>query len=1748
MDRFIYRARWVALLAFFAVGCNGQEGELLDPALDEQVSPLSTPPPGQSSVPVHEGLSYGHLTWRPIGPRTAEFTVLSAFNRIYPGSGPDGLAVTGDLFEESDTQARLCFGYLDDDCLTPLTYEVIDYNAEEGWLLGRAVTPPGPQPLPGTGVTVMETEPNASIDTANVMNQGDDYIGNLSLLWDEDYVGFTLTEQTPISIRTVLEGLPDAWVTLLSSSGEELASNHGGGWPPGPQDIQITLEAGTYYLQLRGPEYFSGRATLELRELGNRPASPITHTYSGAGTYQASLEGCCTLSQGNWHDYTVSTQVRFDLPNSSPVSTLQPIIDAPINTPDLSFQIPATDAEGDQLTFRLASPAESGIEELPAGLAVSNSGLVSWNTTWASLDEQWSIQVVIEERRDGQLIGSSAVKFLLRIVPANHPPVCVLPPQTAYDVGLGEDLVFTIGSSDPDPETWVELNAIDLPDNAYASPYVPLWGPSGSAIDIHWTTPFIDSWVGRTFTLNFTVTDWEGLATPCSVDVHIVPPRLPEANAGPDLTVLEGASVMLDGRGSSDPAGEELSYSWQVLEPHPGATLSSPSSPTPLFTPSDDGIYTVRLGVKNSHGTWVYDTVTVTVENVAPVAVAQGAFIAPGTEFIASGSIIDPGQDQWTVTVDYGDGSGLWSVGVERHSFILAHVYADSGTYPVVISVTDDEGAVSETTVQVHVDPRYMVPMVSLSHGAFLMEGEPYSASGSFIDLDSSSWTATVDYGDGSGEQPLVLDGQSFTLSHVYADSGYYPIFVRVTDDGGATGMYLSVVLVINRAPEVIATADPILEGSTAVITGSFTDPGADTWEAWANFGEGWEPVHLNSDKSFTLTHRYPYAGTFWVDLYVLDDDGDAGYIWMPVVVNNHQPVVEISTLGTAEEGREWFGAGSFTTGPERGYFYSHATVDYGDGSEVEYLGTYFNQFWLSHRYWNDGVYTVTVTIVAQDGITTGTATAQVVVHNAAPQISLPSWWDSRVGTPEDQEASISGIVTDSAGETVTLTINFGDGSAPEQQVLGFYDDNPRDFFLSHVYANSGAYTVTLTATDDDGATSIFALPVNIWNVMPAVYIDGYYGSGTEGAAVTTSGWFYDQGAEEGWTAMVDYGDGSGLQPVALNGNSFELSHVYADEGVYLMNVYVTDSDGGMGMATLWVEIYNVDPMVNEIYGEIDEGSTFTFSGSFTDPGADTWTATVDYGDGSGEQPLALDGQTFQLSHTYANGWGDYSSGSVWVRDGDGYGGASWIYLIIRNVAPVVHAEGGTINAGSVFTSSVSITDPGAEEMWAAFINYGDGTWESLGVDRTFQLSHAYETSGTYSVTIEVYDDTDVGTITVPVVVRTPPPSVSLQGTTIHEGEALSLQGSFVSQGSAWTGTVDYGDGSGEQPLAVDGTTFTLGHVYADNGSYTVTVRIQDGEGGVGTATAQVVVENVAPMVTASHDAPQYWGLPVHFTGTVIDPGVADTSAGLAVSWALGDGTTASGLTTIHTYSNPGAYVAVLTADDKDGGSGAVSTALQIQKRPSSLTCDDALAVFGFPVTLNAQLADALPGAQLGGKRLAFRLDTATDLGSSTTSDTGLGSVQSPGNLAPGHYTLTVSFAEDLHYTGAQAHCELTVTGSDGHITGGGLSFANKAHGGFNVKVDNAGQPRGELQFKNGSIRFHAHTMTALGISAERRSGWFSGTGEDGRHFTAYVEDNGEPGTHDVFKLWIDGVLQTGDGRLSGGNIQIHSETLAMTP
>lgn len=122
-----------------------------------------------------------------------------------------------------------------------------------------------------------------------------------------------------------------------------------------------------------------------------------------------------------------------------------------------------------------------------------------------------------------------------------------------------------------------------------------------------------------------------------------------------------------------------------------------------------------------------------------------------------------------------------------------------------------------------------------------------------------------------------------------------------------------------------------------------------------------------------------------------------------------------------------------------------------------------------------------------------------------------------------------------------------------------------------------------------------------------------------------------------------------------------------------------------------------------------------------------------------------------------------------------------------------------------------------------------------------------------------------------------------------------------------------------------------------------------------------------------------------------------------------------------------------------------------------------------------------------------------------------------PTPLPPGPHLVTVRFAGDARYLPAQAMSTVSVSiGTRGHVTGGALRSSANGRGGFNVHSDGE-RVKGELQYRSATVaNFHAGTMTALGVAADGRSAWFAGTGDDGRAFVSYVEDNGEPGNGDV--------------------------------
>ena len=127
------------------------------------------------------------------------------------------------------------------------------------------------------------------------------------------------------------------------------------------------------------------------------------------------------------------------------------------------------------------------------------------------------------------------------------------------------------------------------------------------------------------------------------------------------------------------------------------------------------------------------------------------------------------------------------------------------------------------------------------------------------------------------------------------------------------------------------------------------------------------------------------------------------------------------------------------------------------------------------------------------------------------------------------------------------------------------------------------------------------------------------------------------------------------------------------------------------------------------------EGDTFVYTGLCADPSPYAWTAMVDYGDGSGLQPLAINPDlTFDLHHVYT-ARGTYT---LTVSLDDGHGRTRNRSAVVNVFGPVVYvdanatgANSGTTwpNASTDLQRALALAEPG-QQVWIADGLYKPGT------------------------------------------------------------------------------------------------------------------------------------------------------------------------------------------------------------------------------------------------------------------------------------------------------------------------------------------------------------------------------------------------------------------------------------------------------
>ncbi|WP_370089268.1 PKD domain-containing protein [Ekhidna sp.] len=539
-------------------------------------------------------------------------------------------------------------------------------------------------------------------------------------------------------------------------------------------------------------------------------------------------------------------------------------------------------------------------------------------------------------------------------------------------------------------------------------------------------------------------------------------------------------------------AGDTYSYSWDFGD----GNSSTSKSPTHTYTIS--GTYTVELTATTSNNcvSTYSDQVTIWDHPVADFNVTDGcssvsnAFV--NTSTIASGSIA---SYQW----DYGDGSS--SKGVTG-----SHSYANPGVYDVTLTAKSENGCEDEVTKQITV---YAKPATNFSYSG--------ACDGNIITFANESSVVegnlnyTWDFGDGSTSNQI-------NPSHEYASEGVYTVSLEARNNLGGCFTILEKDVEVFQELSSSFSFTSVCYGDEVVFDN--TSVGTGVTFNW-NFGDG------NTSSFFEPSHPYESPGSYIVSLKVTSNDGCVRESESRVDIYSNPTPIFIAENDCADEeilfsnltdetgvsSYFWdFGDGSTSTQREPIHSYSlngsytvSLTVETTNGCQTtvsdeiviyeipvadfrvsnvcdgslslfenESTGSIKSYLWdfgdltnstqqnPSKQFLNPGTYNVTLTVQSTNGCT-HSVTKEAVVE-AVPIANFTAS-DVCLGDP----SLFTNSSIDDSG-TTTFQWDFGDGNTSVAR-------NP-----SHVYQNSGLFTVSLLAVSSAGCQDLISRQVLVYS------------------------------------------------------------------------------------------------------------------------------------------------------------------------------------------------------------------------------------------------------------------------------------------------------------------------------------------------------------------------------------------------------------------------------------------------------------------------------------------------------------------------------------------------------------------------------------------------------------------------------------------------------------------------------------------
>lgn len=539
----------------------------------------------------------------------------------------------------------------------------------------------------------------------------------------------------------------------------------------------------------------------------------------------------------------------------------------------------------------------------------------------------------------------------------------------------------------------------------------------------------------------------ETIYIPMYADGELVVGNLPgDPDNQPPLVIITAdprsgespLTVNFDGSASTDPDGDDLSFSWDFGDGtrDTGALVAH----TYVNEGSYSATLTVSDGILTSSETFII-LVGTGPENNPPVAILSASplsgIVPLEVNFDATGST-DPEGDELSYTLNFDDGNSAFEP-------VSLNTFTTPGTYTVSLVVSDGEFE-DETTVVVEAidqgtgpceDPAPVsLPFVQNGAGTycFVTDGN--------INI-INSWNLNVLEVNGlditnswTNNPPPRINGQYY----IYYESNV--AWAHLEIDGTDDGPQEPVRAIISATPvNGVAPLEVNLSGLGSTGEGNLTYQ----WE----FGDGTTSELPETNKIYSV------AGSYLVSLTVTDETGISDMAEIAIEVEDEAPSPPVAIIsadpvsGTAPLAVT-LDASASTDPQDLPLTYAW---DLGDGTSAT------GQL-VQHTYSVPGTYQVSVSV--NNGSLSDQGTLEITVTND----------ECENNTPPIAVASVTQPVM---AVPVTITLDGSSSTDPDGQVLSYSwligGSYLSGNIVSYLVTEAGTYEVQLTVTDNCGAS-----------------------------------------------------------------------------------------------------------------------------------------------------------------------------------------------------------------------------------------------------------------------------------------------------------------------------------------------------------------------------------------------------------------------------------------------------------------------------------------------------------------------------------------------------------------------------------------------------------------------------------------------------------------------------------------------------